>query len=213
MQLRTKCPNCEKVLKCGAERSGTMARCPACRHKFRVETLVSGGAVAADSQPSVEAMRTIDHEASRSGDRSQSSGSPSSGSQSSPSQASRSVSRGGKQRAKVAAQPSLGRFGPYDLKAVLGKGGFGVVYRGWDDSLGRQVAIKIPRFDMGEDRKVRRFRQEARAAAKLQHPGIVGVIAEGVEAGKPYIVSEFVDGETMSARIERQKAPHRQAAQ
>lgn len=114
-------------------------------------------------------------------------------------------------RGAIAELPTQGRLGHYDLKATLGSGGFGVVYQAWDTRLGRPVAVKVPRFDVKDQRKLRRFLQEARAAARLQHPGIVAVIAEGVENDKPYMVAEFVDGRTLAERIESERPERRQA--
>jgi len=212
VQLRTQCPQCQKVLRCGTELAGLFTRCPKCQHKFRVVSLGSGGEASIDVEPSMEAMAILDRPPSKESGANQSAAGEHASKSPSDSVSPRSVSRGGQHRAQVAAQPSLGRFGSYDLKEVLGKGGFGVVYRAWDDSLGRQVAIKVPRFDMGAQRKVRRFRQEARAAAKLQHPNIVAVIAEGIERGRPYIVTEFIQGETLSKIIEKRRPPHKQGA-
>jgi serine/threonine protein kinase len=218
MLLKTKCPKCEKTLRCPEERINSVVRCSACQHKFRVTTVSSGSASMA-GQPSMEAQYTLDSSGTKSpAAEAISTVQGSASSDRSTERLNRSrdstSSRGSAlQREAFAAQPSLGRFGQYDLKAILGSGGFGVVYHAWDTQLGRQVAVKVPRFDMTEERKARRFRQEARAAAKLQHPNIVVVFDEGTQDGKPYIVSEFVDGEPLSVRIERGRPNSRLAVQ
>ncbi len=87
----------------------------------------------------------------------------------------------------------------------------GVVFRGRDPTLRRDVAIKML-LDAGE-RQVERFAREARAAARLRHPGIVAVHEVGSEQGRPYLVMDFVEGETLAALIEREGmlAPRRAA--
>jgi Tol biopolymer transport system component/predicted Ser/Thr protein kinase len=95
------------------------------------------------------------------------------------------------------------RIGPYEIKAVLGAGGMGEVYRARDTRLNRDVAIKVlpPAFSADPDR-LRRFEQEARAAAALNHPNILAVYDIGVQAGSPYVVSELLDGQTLRELLE-----------
>jgi hypothetical protein len=91
------------------------------------------------------------------------------------------------------------RLGPYEIRAPLGKGGMGQVYRAQDPRLGREVAIKVlPRLD--ED-LVRRFEQEARALGALQHPNILSVHDLGAQDGVPYLVFELLDGATLGERL------------
>jgi serine/threonine-protein kinase len=95
--------------------------------------------------------------------------------------------------------------GRYELEELVGAGGMSSVYRAHDRVLDRYVAIKIlhERFSREED-YLERFRREARAAAQLSHPNIVTVIDRGDEEGRPYIVFEFVDGETLKRLVERE---------
>src|SRR6516162_4283609 len=105
--------------------------------------------------------------------------------------------------------PSPGtRIGPYEIVAPLGAGGMGEVYRARDTRLGREVALKIlpPAFAYDPTRRAR-FEQEARAAAALNHPNIVGVHDLGEIEGAYYMVSELVPGETLDALIERGPLP------
>jgi WD40 repeat protein len=81
----------------------------------------------------------------------------------------------------------------------LGAGGMGEVYRARDPQLGRDVAIKIlPSFLSRDPERLRRFEQEARAAAALNHPNILAVYQMGMHDGAPYLVSELLEGSTLS---------------
>src|SRR6187431_618553 len=94
--------------------------------------------------------------------------------------------------------------GRYRLDAQIGAGGMSTVYRAFDATLERRVAIKLMHRDIAADSdQLERFRREARAVAQLSHPHIVGVIDAGEEDGRPYIVFEYVDGETLKDRIRR----------
>ena len=95
--------------------------------------------------------------------------------------------------------------GKYRLDRMLGEGGMGAVYLAENVDIGRQVAIKVLRAQLGRDEAVMsRFRQEARAAAAVDHPGIVQVLDMGqAESGEPFIVMERLDGETLGARIKQ----------
>ena len=94
--------------------------------------------------------------------------------------------------------------GRYRLDAQVGAGGMSTVYRAFDATLERRVAIKLMHRDIAaESDQLERFRREARAVAQLSHPHIVGVIDAGEEDGRPYIVFEYVEGETLKDRIRR----------
>src|SRR6188508_612068 len=94
--------------------------------------------------------------------------------------------------------------GRYRLDAQVGAGGMSTVYRAFDSTLERRVAIKLMHRDIAADSdQLERFRREARAVAQLSHPHIVGVIDAGEEDGRPYIVFEYVEGETLKDRIRR----------
>ncbi|MEV0717179.1 protein kinase, partial [Asanoa sp. NPDC050611] len=90
--------------------------------------------------------------------------------------------------------------GRYRLVERLGAGGMSVVWRGYDEVLGRQVAVKVLAPTLADDRVFRaRIRTEAQAAARLSHPHIVGVYDYGESAGAPYVVMELVDGVPLNA--------------
>jgi eukaryotic-like serine/threonine-protein kinase len=94
--------------------------------------------------------------------------------------------------------------GRYRLEAKLGSGGMSTVYLANDATLDRAVAVKVMHREMSEQPdQLERFRQEARAVAKLSHPNVVAVIDAGEDGGHPYIVFEYVEGETLKQRIAR----------
>jgi serine/threonine protein kinase len=90
------------------------------------------------------------------------------------------------------------RLGSYEILAAIGAGGMGEVYRAHDPRLGRDVAIKVLPAALSADAdRLRRFEQEARAAAALNHPNILTVHEIGTHDGQPYIVSELLEGKTL----------------
>jgi eukaryotic-like serine/threonine-protein kinase len=98
---------------------------------------------------------------------------------------------------------SLGR---YRILSLLGRGGMGEVYKAKDATLGRDVAIKVLPSDFSIDRdRLRRFEQEARAASALNHPNIITIHEFGQEDGVRFIVSEFIEGETLRRRISSER--------
>ncbi len=105
------------------------------------------------------------------------------------------------------------RLGRYRLLETLGRGGMGVVYRAHDPELDREVAVKALSAALlveGEEREefLERFRREARAAARLSHPGIVAVHDAGLDeaSGTPYLVMELVPGVTLHTVLREQGA-------
>lgn len=90
------------------------------------------------------------------------------------------------------------RLGPYEIRALLGIGGMGEVYRGRDTRLGRDVALKVISPALVEHQSSRqRFEREARAASALNHPAIVTVYDVGESDGVSWIAMEWVDGRTL----------------
>ncbi len=96
------------------------------------------------------------------------------------------------------------RIGPYEVRGELGRGGMGVVLRGHDEALGRDVALKVlhPAWAGLEER--RRLELEAKAAARLEHPHVVRVLAAGQDEALAWLAMELVPGETLRARIARE---------
>jgi hypothetical protein len=94
------------------------------------------------------------------------------------------------------------RLGHFLLIELLGKGGMARVYRAFDETLGRMVAIKVMRTELGEDPKfIENFLREARAAAQLNHRNIVQIYSVDTAKGNPYIVMELLDGGRMDEMI------------
>lgn len=95
------------------------------------------------------------------------------------------------------------RLGDCEILSVVGAGGMGEVYRARDGRLQREVAIKVlPDFLAGDRDRLRRFEQEARAAAALNHPNILSVYQFGqTETGAPYVVMELLQGQTLRERL------------
>jgi serine/threonine-protein kinase len=95
------------------------------------------------------------------------------------------------------------RQGRYEIEQVLGRGGMGTVHLARDTVLGRPVAVKVLADHLAADDAFRqRFLQEARLTARLCHPNIVQVFDAG-ENGRPFLVMEYVDGETVAQRLAR----------
>src|SRR5262245_29546197 len=96
------------------------------------------------------------------------------------------------------------QLGPYTLLAPLGAGGMGEVYRARDTRLDRMVALKLIRASElpGRDH-VERFKREARAVSRLNHPHICALYDIGEQDGKAFLVMEYVAGETLASRLER----------
>lgn len=111
-------------------------------------------------------------------------------------------------------QTTLGRgfIGHFQLLRKIGSGGFGTVWLAYDSELDRQVAIKIPIHGILARDEVDKFLREARAAAQLRHPNIVGVHEIGKEGDVIYIVSDLIKGQTLSQWLEKFKPSFRESA-
>ncbi len=99
--------------------------------------------------------------------------------------------------------------GKYEIRRTLGRGAMGTVYEGWDPAIARKVAIKTVRIpdasDTDAQEELARFRREAQAAGRLNHPSIVGVFDYGETTELAYIVMEFVDGHTLKSVLDKQE--------
>ncbi|MBX7106422.1 MAG: serine/threonine protein kinase [Gemmataceae bacterium] len=105
---------------------------------------------------------------------------------------------------KPSSRPdSLGRIGHYEVLQVLGKGGFGIVFRAYDEVLQRVVAVKVMAPQLAATSPARkRFLREARTSAAVRHENVVHVYEVG-EQPLPYLVMEFIPGETLQNRLNR----------
>ena len=102
------------------------------------------------------------------------------------------------------------KIGPYEVLSPLGAGGMGEVYRARDTRLNREVAIKVlPESLSSDPDRLRRFEQEARIVAALNHPNILAVYDFGVQDGTHYMVGELLEGETLRKRLEEGVLPPR----
>jgi eukaryotic-like serine/threonine-protein kinase len=104
--------------------------------------------------------------------------------------------------------------GRYEIVKVLGRGAMGVVYKARDPLLDRVVAVKTIVSPQGVGKRIRsayleRFQREAKAAAKMQHPAIVTIFDVGIdeEMGAPFMVLEYLPGETLADRLDRVRMP------
>jgi len=106
----------------------------------------------------------------------------------------------------VSSGDERSRIGPYVLERELGRGGMGVVWAAWCPELRRRVAVKRLLPTATDASTLLRFGREARAAAQLRHPGIVGVLHAGLDQGAPFIAMDFIEGPTLAQRL-RERGP------
>lgn len=112
---------------------------------------------------------------------------------------------------RVVLPKQIGRF---RIDRLLGAGAFGNVFQGYDTVMNRDVAIKVPRrgYFTAQD-EVELFRKEAQAAANLQHPRIVRVFEVGQENERPFLVSEFINGESLDKLLKQRRFSFSETAQ
>src|SRR5213593_107329 len=104
------------------------------------------------------------------------------------------------------------RLGPYEITSPIGAGGMGEVYRARDTRLERTVAIKVlPALLSSDQRLKQRFEQEARAISSLNHPHICTLHDVGTQDGVSFLVMAYLDGETLSQRLQKGALPMEQA--
>jgi serine/threonine protein kinase/Tfp pilus assembly protein PilF len=110
---------------------------------------------------------------------------------------------GGIAPADIGIPAALQTIGDYRLVREIGRGGMGVVYEAWQVSLRRRVALKVLPFTSAHDAKqIGRFKNEAQAAAQVQHPNIVPVFAIGEENGVHYYVMQLIEGQSLTSLLE-----------
>src|SRR6266581_5512597 len=103
----------------------------------------------------------------------------------------------------LAAGTKLGR---YEIRSKIGAGGMGEVYLAEDPRLHRKVALKILPADLASNQdRIRRFEQEAKAAAALNHPNIATIHEIGESDGVNFIAMEFIDGATLREKIHQEQ--------
>ena len=106
------------------------------------------------------------------------------------------------------------KLGPYEIVGALGSGGMGEVYRARDGRLGRDIALKVlPEAVATHPERLRRFEQEARATAALNHPNILSVFDIGAHDDLQYVVSELLDGHDLRAELAQGPVPIKRAVE
>jgi len=119
-------------------------------------------------------------------------------------------SRNSKEPGESIFRPGV-HLGPYKIDSLIGRGGMGRVYRGFDTRLARPVAIKVLADDWAQRQdRVERFERESRAVAAMRHSNIVSLFDIGNHAGRPYAVMELLEGETLRERMNRGPMSHRE---
>src|SRR5207248_9204933 len=114
-------------------------------------------------------------------------------------------------RAQGRVWPSLPE---HEIVGELGRGGTGVVYQAWQTRLRRMVALKmVLAGDFAQEQELDRFRTEAEAAARLQHPQIVQIYEIGDHEGKPFFTMEYVEGGSLAHALGGMPQPPQQTAQ
>ena len=115
---------------------------------------------------------------------------------------------------RLAAARRASKLGKFELLETVGQGAFGTVYKARDPELDRMVAIKVPRTgNLAGPQELDRFLREARSVAQLRHPSIVPVHDVGQMDGVPYLVSDFVEGVTLSDLLSARRPGFREAAE
>lgn len=185
VKLQILCPHCAAVLKVKAELVGRSVRCPQCRQRLEVG-------------------RSNSTESETNGGRATA---PTLGVDSS-----RNDTVESKEAHPVDEVSAEGSFGRFELRKLLGQGGFGRVYLAFDPQLNREIALKLPIFAAASKKQMQRFRTEARAAAQLFHPHIVRLFESGEIDGQAYIVSEYVQGMALSEYLKNNTVSLEQAA-
>jgi tRNA A-37 threonylcarbamoyl transferase component Bud32 len=189
--LTVQCPNpeCGKAGSVPEERVGRSVRCPHCRTKFKVPP-PSGPSTAASAQTKLSDARATVAPAS-----------PSAGTL---------PAAEGKEGQSAELPTQIGRF---HIRARLGAGAFGTVYRAHDPVLDREVALKVPQAGtLDSPQRIERFLREARAAARLTHPNIVSVYETAADNGRYYIASAFIEGQSLAALVDAGPLDFRKAA-
>src|ERR1041385_1423826 len=104
------------------------------------------------------------------------------------------------------------RLGHYEVLASIGAGGMGEVFRARDTRLNRDVAVKVlPKDFVADADRLRRFEQEAKTLAALNHPNLLTIHDAGIHEGAPYLVSELLEGKTLREEMNNGPLPVRKA--
>ena len=186
-RITTTCSHCQKKLRIDERFLDKAIRCPSCNGVFKVESV----AFASPSDPvaSQEALVTQSQPNEALTDP------PNLFEQIEVSQESLNS-----RQANDSHSPAIKSIGRYEIEMELGRGAFGTVFAAHDPVLKRNVAIKLPHDSLKSD-EYEKVLQEARAAARLRHPNIVSVFEVDSDEGRPFVVTELIDGQTLADRI------------
>jgi WD40 repeat protein len=203
LQLAFACPSCGKRLKVKSDLAGKTGKCPHCKQAVQVPAASAAAREQAALGTMMAEPRSLSEAQTVGGGKATSRLiDPAPG----PLQ---SAGAAGKELydflAPAQAPDELGRLGPYRVLQVLGAGGMGVVFRAEDPQLARLVALKamLPTLAASESAR-QRFLREARAAAAIKHDHIVTIYQVGEDRGVPFLAMEFLDGEPLDVRLERE---------
>jgi WD40 repeat protein len=209
-QLAFACPSCGKRLKVKGELAGKTGKCPHCKKSLRVPAVSDATQVrqaeasptAATGTMSSQPQSLLDTPTVGGGKAANSFIDPRAGHLHQLGHASKELYDF---LAPAQAPDELGRLGPYRVLKVLGAGGMGVVFRAEDPQLARLVALKamLPTLAASESAR-QRFLREARAAAAIKHDHIVTIYQVGEDRGVPFLAMEFLEGESLDARLQRE---------
>ncbi len=194
-QETSECPNCQKILRVKSELFGRTLRCPHCDKRFKLSSIRAASKEQTTAERLEEARKDTSIEQSTFD----------SGTSSPNTTPVRSQCKTDNINS---SQKKLGRF---ELRSVLGSGGFGRVYLAYDPVMDREIALKVPIFDQQDKARIQRFFSEAKAAGKLRHPNIVPTFDCGEIDGQYFIASAYIQGSTLSDKIKQSPITNRQA--
>jgi WD40 repeat protein/tRNA A-37 threonylcarbamoyl transferase component Bud32 len=195
---RVSCPHCSQKIRIKQTQDGDRLCCPKCRQSLQSKASQPSTDDTVDNTAAQEAVRT----AVATGDTTLNLH------QRNPYSASPNASRPG----STSERDVSTKFGRFQINSLLGAGGFGKVYKAYDPSLDRYIALKVPNFGNEDQHQITRFLAEAKAAARLKHPNIVTTFESGRTGEHYYIASEYIEGELLSERIKRDPPSTRDAA-
>ncbi len=203
-----RCPHCgNRISDSVAESTGT---CPVCKRGLGEASSAEGdqAAASAEGQPSASASsNALPGGGLRSVTAKFEIDSPGGGQTVSRDKAKTPVSKpqaSPPPKQQAAKKETIEKLGAFEVRGMLGEGGMGAVYDGYDPQLDRRVAIKVLSPKLAQDSQfVQRFLTEARAVARVSHPNVASVFSAGSDGDRHFFVMEFVDGESLDDKVEK----------
>ena len=185
--MKQECPACGQMLRISERQMSRMIRCSKCAHVFEAGQTRASSNSSIEMYPAADSVETVVN-------------------------ARLDTQTDGQQKVSTErpeqAPRTLGRF---QLKRLLGQGGFGKVYLAFDPQLERNVAIKVLTAAGNSQIRIQRFMVEAKSAARLKHPYIVPTFESGKEDSRYYIASEFIEGNLLSDESTQKSLDERRA--